>query len=103
MYVIIATIEIQPERRKAFLEAMLDDARGSVQNEPGCLRFDVVQDAENPNRLYLYEVYRDEAAFEAHLKAPHFIRWRDTVEGWHARPAVVAKGRNIFPPDEEWR
>src|SRR5215475_6616909 len=45
---------------EAFMEALLGDARGAVYDEPGCLRFDVLQDAGDPNTIYLYEVYRDE-------------------------------------------
>ena len=70
MYVLIVPIHIQPEHREAFLESMLDDAIGSVRDEPGCLRFDVIQDSSDPNCIYLYEVYRDEAAFQAHTEAP---------------------------------
>ena len=40
---------------------MLGDAKGSVNNEPGCLRFDVIQEGADPNRIWLYEVYVDEA------------------------------------------
>jgi len=103
MYVIVATIQIQPERREAFMEEMLADARGSVGSEPGCLRFDVIQDREDANRIYLYEVYRDEAAFEAHGRAPHFIKWRDTVKDWYAAPITVGRGINIFPTDDAWK
>ena len=63
MFVIIAPIQIKEGHREAFIESMLDDARGSVENEPGCLRFDVIQDGADPNRIWLYEVYVDEAAF----------------------------------------
>lgn len=103
MYVIVATIQIQPERREAFIVEMLADAQGSVENEPGCLRFDVIQDGEDANRIYLYEVYRDEAAFEAHGKAPHFIKWRDAVKDWYAAPITVGRGSNIFPTDDAWK
>ena len=72
---------------------MLGDAKGSVNDEPGCLRFDVIQDAGDPNRIWLYEVYVDEAAFQEHLKAPHFIKWRDTVEGLDGRAAPGSRSR----------
>jgi autoinducer 2-degrading protein len=39
---------------------------GAVVDEPGCLRFDVIQDANDANRIWFYEVYKDEAAFQAH-------------------------------------
>ena len=57
MFVIIAPIQIKEGHRDAFVESMIDDAKGSVENEPGCLRFDVIQDGADPNRIWLYEVY----------------------------------------------
>ena len=65
MYIIVAPIQINPGFRGRFIEEMVLDAKGSVENEPGCLRFDIVQDGDDPNRIWLYEVYVDEAAFEA--------------------------------------
>lgn len=102
MLVLLVTAQIKPEHRDAFIEAVLDDARGAVEDEPGCLRFDVIQDQTDRNRLYFYEVYRDEAAIEQHLQAPHFIRWRDATKDWHAQPMVVLRGNNLFPPDARW-
>ena len=103
MYALGVVIQIQPEHREEFIEAMLDDARNSVNVEPGCVRFDVLQDENDPNRIYLYEVYRDPAAFEAHTQTPHLIRWRETVKDWYAAPTVVYRAFNIFPTDEGWR
>ena len=102
MYALVVTIDIKPGFKEQFIEAMLEDARGSVTREPGCLRFDVIQDEQNANRIYLYEVYADKAAFDAHTKAPHFITWRDTVQDWFASPPVVGSGPNIFPFDADW-
>ena len=104
MYIIIAPIQIKEGHKQEFIEAMLDDAKGSLNDEPGCLRFDVVQDATEPNRIWLYEVYVDEAAFEAHRQAPHFIKWRDTVKDWRAEGIQGTRGgQNIWPPDSEWK
>ena len=106
MFVIIAPIQIKEGHRDAFVEAMIDDAKGSVENEPGCLRFDVIQDGADPNRIWLYEVYVDEAAFQEHLKAPHFIKWRDTVKDWFAENDFKGAGGGssiIYPPDDAWK
>lgn len=103
MLALLVTIHIQPERRDAFLESMLDDARGSVNDEPGCYRFDVLQDDNDPNTIYLYEIYKDQAAFDAHGKAPHFIRWRDTVKDWYASPISVIRCSTIFPAEADWK
>lgn len=102
MHVLVVTIDIKPGFREHFVGAMLDDARGSVSAEPGCVRFDVIQDEKEPNRIYLYEVYRDRAAFDHHLTTPHFTRWRDTVQDWFASPPVVGSGPSIFPADPDW-
>ena len=67
----MAPIQIKAGHKEEFIRAMLEDAQGSVNNGPGSLRFDVVQDAADPNRIQLCEVYQDEAAFQAHLLAPH--------------------------------
>ncbi|MEX1018210.1 MAG: putative quinol monooxygenase [Litorilinea sp.] len=105
MYVIIAPIQIKEGFKEAFIEAMLGDAQGSVNDEPGCLRFDVIQDGADPNRIWLYEVYTDEAAFQAHQQMPHYTKWRDTVKDWRADgPQGAARGsHNIWPADEDWK
>jgi quinol monooxygenase YgiN len=102
MYVLVVTIDIKPGYRDKFVAEMLDDARGSVRNEPGCVRFDVIQDEKEPDRIYLYEVYKDRAAFDSHTTAPHFLKWKDAVQDWFAAPAVVGAGPSIFPADADW-
>lgn len=105
MYVIIAPIQIKEGHKEQFMQAIIEDAKGSVNDEPGCLRFDVIQDTGDENRIWLYEVYRDEAAFQAHTQAPHFIKFRDAtadirVEGIQG----AARGSvNVWPPDAEWK
>ena len=101
MFAIFATIRIKPGFRERYLAEMLGDAVGSVRDEPGCLRFDVLADQTDPDTLYLYEIYRDEAAFAEHVKAPHYIKWRDAVQGWAEVSAVRAT--TIFPPDHAWQ
>ncbi len=102
MYSIFVTINVRPEHVEAFMEASVGDAQGSTRDEPGCFRFDMHQDAENPVRFHLYEVYRDEAAFEAHLEAPHFIRWRDTVTPFFDGEIEKIDMKTLFPSDEGW-
>ena len=103
MHVLIVTIQIQPSHRKEFLELMIEDARGADEDEQGCLRFDVLQDVEDPNRIYLYEVYVDDAAVDAHRKAPHFLKWQSTVQNWFAEPpkAQISK-KFIYSANKDW-
>ncbi len=105
MYVIIACIQIVPGHKEGFIKAMIEDAEGSVNDEPGCLRFDVIQDAGDENRIWLYEVYKDAAAFQAHTEAPHYKKFAATVKEWRGEgPAGAARGSyNIWPPDSGWK
>ena len=105
MYIILAPLQVKGEYKDQFVKAMLDDAKSSVNNEPGCLRFDVIQDAKEANRIWVYEVYEDEEAFQSHLNSPHFFKWRETTKDWLEQgPEGAAWGsRNIWPTDQEWR
>ena len=108
MYVIIAPIQVKEGFIDQFIEEIILDARGSVNDEPGCLRFDVIQDAEDPNRIWLYEVYVDEDAFQAHTETPHFARWRDATADWREDSGLQGAGRGatvIWPPDghDQWK
>ena len=75
-FVVIAEFEVKPGRMKDFLALALDDARCSVEHEPGCRTFDVSLDEGDPNAVVFYEVYDDRAAFDAHLATPHLARFR---------------------------
>lgn len=104
MYVLFVKVHVKPERLADYLKATAEvDARGSVGDEPGCFRFDVLQDEADPNTVYFYEVYRDKAAFEAHTRAPHFVKWRDTVKDWTDGSSEVVRAWTRFPPDADWQ
>lgn len=72
MYVIIVDFEIEEGQIDAFMPLMTENAAASLRDEPGCQQFDVCRDPEDPGRVFLYELYDDSAAFEAHLGMPHF-------------------------------
>ena len=102
MFAVMVNVYIKPEHKKEFVEAMFDDARGSVQNESTCLQFNVIQDLEDENCLHLYEVYTSAEAFEAHTKTPHFTRWVEVTTPWLAKPLEIATGTHLFPDDDVW-
>ena len=103
MIALIVTINIKPGHKEEFMASMLGDARGTNNDEPGCLRFDVLQDNEDPNRIHLYEVYQDEAAVEAHRAAPHFLKWREECKDWFATENVRRLATPIYPPADKWK
>jgi autoinducer 2-degrading protein len=71
-YVITVDFQLHPGTLAQFLPLMLDNAEKSRTLEPGCHRFDVLVPASEGDRVFLYEIYQDEAAFQAHLKTGHF-------------------------------
>jgi autoinducer 2-degrading protein len=103
MLSLLVTIKIKPGYRDAFVESLMGDARGSVHDEPGCLRFDVLQDSADPNRIFLYEVYKDEQALDAHRQAPHFKKWRETVQDWFDGEPQRHVCSTVFPTEDAWK
>ncbi len=89
-------VRVKPEGRERFLKAIEVDALGSERDEPGCLRFNVLQDEQDPNVYYFYEVYRDEAALEAHRAAPHYAVWRAAADTLDGAPEAT-RCRPVFP------
>ncbi len=80
MYVVTVTFTIDPAQRNAFLPLMLENARISRDDEPGCRHFDVCTDDAKPNTVFLYELYDDRAAFDAHLDSAHFKSFAAAVQ-----------------------
>jgi len=72
MFVVTVTFEALPERAADFLARVKRQAADSLAAEPGCHHFDVCTDSERPGRVFLYELYTDRAAFQAHLATAHF-------------------------------
>ena len=70
--------------------------------ETGIARFDVVQQADDPTRFVLVEVYRDEQAPAKHKETVHYAAWRDVVAPMMAQPRSSVKFTNIFPSDSGW-
>ena len=103
MFVLVVTAQVKPEGRQDFIQAALDDARSSLRDEPGCLRFDVLADQQDPGRFQLYEVYLDQAAFDAHLRSPQLALFRQATAELYAQPIQARRCTNLFPEDAEWR
>lgn len=74
-FVIIVEFTLHENTLEKFMPLMLENARISLEQEPGCDRFDVLNRAGRPNEIVLYEIYRDRAAFDTHLKSGHFLEF----------------------------
>jgi autoinducer 2-degrading protein len=94
-------VRVKAAERERFLQAIEADAIGSERDEQGCIRFNVLRDQQDPNVYCFFEVYKDEAALEAHRAAPHYAEWRaaaDTLDG----PAQATRCDPVFPAAAEY-
>ncbi len=96
MQALIVEFRILPAHHEAFADAIAANARASRDNEPGCLQFDVCRDPDDPGLFFLYEIYRDEAAVQAHLGAPHFLQMNAATESW-VESKAVRRYRRVAP------
>ncbi|MGA2186262.1 MAG: putative quinol monooxygenase [Bryobacteraceae bacterium] len=96
MLIVHVHAHVKPEAVAAFREASIENARNSVQ-EPGVIRFDCIQQNDDPSRFVLVEVYRSPQAAADHKETAHYQRWRDTVAGLMAEPRWSVKYSPVFP------
>lgn len=89
MIALIVNLEVHPERLDQFLNAIRENAEHTFNDEVGCRYFDVTQDTKNPTRFVFYELYDDDAAIDAHRRAPHFAKWREAAD------VCVVKGSQV--------
>lgn len=101
-YVVCVTIHVKPEVVDQFITATLDNARNTRALEPDNIRWDFSQAEDDPNRFFLYEVYKDKEGFAKHQQMEHYLRWRTTVQDWMAEPRVGVRHHVIVPTDDSW-
>jgi (4S)-4-hydroxy-5-phosphonooxypentane-2,3-dione isomerase len=92
-------VHVKPEFIDAFRDASIENARHSIR-EPGIERFDVIQQADDPSRFILVEIYRSVEATAQHKETAHYAKWRDTVAPMMAEPRSSVKYLNLFPADD---
>ena len=75
LYVNAVDLVIIPSEMPKFLEAIKENGANSVK-EPGCREFNISVIANRPNHVFLYEVYDNEAALNAHRQTEHFKKYQ---------------------------
>ena len=80
-YAIIVEFDLAEGAFEQFHALVVTNANASEQDEPGCQRFDVLVPKDAADKVVLYEVYDDEAAFQAHLETDHFKAFAVAIEG----------------------
>ena len=88
-YVNAVDLDIVPAEREKFMAAIKENGAASVK-EPGCREFNIAVLASDPNHVFLYEVYDNEAALQSHRQTDHFKKYQATtanmVSARNARP-----------------
>ena len=78
-YAVCVTLTIAPDQMDAFMPLIHKNARTSLAVEVGCKQFDVLTDPDRPSEVFLYEVYDNADAFQAHLNSDHFQTFDQAV------------------------
>lgn len=102
MLAILGIVKVKAEHLDQFVDEVRRHAERSI-GEPGCLRFDVLQDTEDPQTICLYEVFRSEADLETHRSHGYYTRWMEMSRGWRDGSQYSRRVlRHIHPPDDDW-
>jgi (4S)-4-hydroxy-5-phosphonooxypentane-2,3-dione isomerase len=88
-FVILVEFKLKSKSEMGRFRKLIDEnARESCKCEPGCWRFDVLVPQDAEDRIVLYEIYQDRAAFEVHLQSPHF-------HSFNQESAALVAGKTI--------
>jgi (4S)-4-hydroxy-5-phosphonooxypentane-2,3-dione isomerase len=94
---VLVYVHVLPESVDAFRAVSLANAAASMR-EPGVVRFDVMQEAADPTRFVLFEVYRGQEGAAAHKQTAHYQTWRDVVAPMMAEPRTSKSYATVTPP-----
>lgn len=96
MVVTCVYIQVKPDVVEKFIDATVANHLESVR-EKGNLRFDLIQQADDPLKFMIYEAYESDAAAAEHKNTPHYLKWRDLVSDFMAVPRQGVKYNIIAP------
>jgi autoinducer 2-degrading protein len=96
MHATLVQLHIKPQHLDDFLRAAKANHEASVQ-EPGNLRFDVLQSGVDPTRFLLYEVYISATQAAAHRETAHYKEWNARMQDWLASERQATEYRCLYP------
>jgi (4S)-4-hydroxy-5-phosphonooxypentane-2,3-dione isomerase len=102
MIIVHVSVHVLAGQVDAFRAGTLENAARSLE-EPGVVRFDVIQEADDPHRFLLVEVYRTTEDPARHKETTHYATWRDAVEPMMAEPRRSVRYHAVFPDAEKWQ
>ena len=72
----LAELQIDPARLDQYKAALREEIETSIRLEAGVLTLYAVSVKGDPAQIRLFEMYADQAAYEAHLNTPHFLKYK---------------------------
>ena len=96
MLIVHVYVNVKSQFVEDFKKATIENASNSIK-ETGVLRFDVIQQEDDPTRFVLVEIYKNAETSAAHKETAHYAKWRDTVAEMMAVPRQGIKYVSIFP------
>ena len=88
----IAEIVVDPAQLDNYKFAVAEQIEAAIRLEPGVQVLYSVSSKDDPSRITVFEIYRDRDAYLAHLQAPHFLKYKATVE-------KMVKSLKLIPVD----
>jgi len=102
MIVTCVYVQVKPDFIQEFIRETTENHKKSVE-EYGNLRFDLLQDAQEPTKFMIYEAYETEEFSAAHKNTAHYLKWRDSVADWMDMPRKGVKYSIVAPLNkQEW-
>jgi (4S)-4-hydroxy-5-phosphonooxypentane-2,3-dione isomerase len=92
----VVTIEVAPGRRDRVITALLAH-KARLKDEPGTLQFEVLLPKDDDTKIFLYEMYRDAAAFEVHFNGPSLAQWKKRLPEWRSFMGCAARSWTSRP------
>ena len=93
MLIVHVYIQVKFTNIEDFIQATLENAKSSLE-EPGVIRFDVLQERDRKDHFLLVEVYRTKDDPARHKKTDHYKRWKEPVSDM----MVIPRSKNIYDP-----
>ena len=83
-YINAVDIDVVPGQIDAYLAALKENGAAAV-HEPGCHEFNITVSPKDPNHVFIFEVYDNAGAFEAHRATDHFKKYAATTKDMVAK------------------
>lgn len=92
----MAKIEVHPQYLEAYKSFLAEEIKASLAKEPGVLNLYAMQEKNEPHKISIVEVYANIAAYEAHIKTPHFLKYKTGTQKMVKSLALIEMDPIVF-------